>query len=1005
MHLRKIAFALVALFVCSAAFAQQTGSISGQVTTDGVGLPGVTVEARSNVLPQARVAVTEATGDYRLPALQPGRYTLTFTLSGMQTVTRTVEVLLGQNTPSNVNMGVAALAETIVVTAEMTMVDPASTAIKTGVSSDMIQQVPVGQEYRDLLKLAPAVQLNDAAVRGPAAGGSEQDNVYQFDGVNVTLPLFGTLAAEPSTHDIAQVSILKGGAKAVDFNRAGGMTVDSVSKSGTSEWAGELKYQVQTDAMTSELVSGASTRFDENRDWASANIGGPVLRDRLFVYGSYYRPTRARDNVTNLYGEVPDFDSLRNEYFGKLTATPTSKILLNVSYRDSDRRNEAASIANNEAPTVALGEESTQRVGILEGSWVISDRSFATLKYNDYGLKTSSRPDTLFPDVTPSAALGTQLDINNLDRLGYANVPCPSNRPAGSPCALSFSTAPTNAFNTFITPFINKYGYVRPNGERAGGSAVGGGVQINDQDFYRDSFQVAYDFTLGSVLTHDIHVGFMRSEEQEDLARFSNGWGSIVVQGGSVNCPAGTACAGQPVFFQTTFTRSTEGTLGEQVINSWFEQRNVEINDTIRWGDWAFNLGVLASNDIFFGEGLAEADNIAGFVASPGTRYEMYDIGWSKQIQPRLGATWAYNGTDTVYASYAKYNPALSSLPRAAAWDRNTLGLTQEVFFDATGKAIGSRQVAASSGKLFVEDLDPRYTDEYMIGTSQQFTPGWSGRFYTRYRYSTNFWEDTNNNARIAFKAPPEIAEKGLYIPNLGTNPTTANPAGTGLRGAIGSGSSYVIAELDGAFTKYYEATLESNYRRGRASVQGTYTWSHYYGNMDQDNTSTTYDFATFVGSSNIADGGGRQLWDNKYGDLHADRRHIFKLFGYYTLPWNASAGAFTLYQSGHAWEMWSWEPYGLAGSNVIGTSTSDTNRYAEPAGRRRTDDHYQLDLNYTQNFSLAGVNLQLSGDLFNVFDKQTGYSPQPAVHLASFGQPRIFHSPRRFQIAAKLQF
>jgi hypothetical protein len=998
MHVRRILCILVlTLLSATALFAQQTGAISGKVTADGAGLPGVTVEARSAVLPQPRVTTTDATGEFRLPALQPGTYNLTFSLAGMQNMSRRVEVVLGQTTPTNVNMSVAAVAESITVTAETTMVDPTTTEIKSAVPQSVIQQVPVGQEYRDLLKLAPAVQVNDGAeVRGPAAGGSEQDNVYQFDGVNVTLPLFGTLAAEPSSHDIAQISVLRGGAKAVDFNRSAGMTVDSVSRSGTAQWKGELKYQYQGDSLTADLVSGASSRYDETRSWGSANLGGPVLHDRLFLYGSYYRPTRNRDNVSNLYGNVPDFDSSRGEYFLKLTGTPTNKILLNLSYRDSDRTNENSSIGNAEAVSVSVGEESQQQIGIAEASWVINSRSFATFKYNDYGLKTSGRPDNVL-DVVPSASIGAQLDIANLDRMGYFTVPCPNNRPANSPCVFSAVTG-ASAYNDFIRPFVDKYGYLR-GGERAGGGAVGGYVQINDQDFYRDSWQVGYDFTLGSRITHDVHVGYMTEELREDLARFSNGWGSITIPQ-NATCPTGTQCAGQPFFFQATFTRSTEGTLGGQVINSWFESQNFEVNDTIKWGNWAFNVGVLLSNDEMFGEGLAEADNEAGFEGAPGTRYKMHEIEWSKQIQPRLGATWAYNGDDTVYASYARYNPAASSLPRAASWDRNTLGLTQEVFFDAAGRVIGSRQLAASSGKLFADDLDPRYTDEYLIGTSQQLSPGWTARLSSRYRYSTNFWEDTNNNARTAFKAPADIAEKGLYIPNLGsTNPCT------GLRCAIGSGSSYVIAELDGAFTKYYEVTLESDYSRGNAWLRGTYTWSHYYGNFDQDNTSTTYDFATFIGSSNIADGGGRQMWDNKYGNLHADRRHLLKLYGYYNLPWNATMGAFTLYQSGHAWEMWSWEPYGPSGTNVIGSNRSDTNRYAEPAGRRTTPGHYQLDLNYTQNFAISGLNLQLIADLYNVFDKQTGYSPQPAVHLATFGQPRLFHAPRRLQIAARIQF
>src|SRR5438132_2146876 len=107
MHLRRFVLTLVLVLIATTAFAQQTGSISGRVSaTDGSALPGVTVEARSNVLPQPRVTTTDASGDYQLPALQPGTYTLTFTLAGMQSATRKAEAILSQNTAADVKLGV-----------------------------------------------------------------------------------------------------------------------------------------------------------------------------------------------------------------------------------------------------------------------------------------------------------------------------------------------------------------------------------------------------------------------------------------------------------------------------------------------------------------------------------------------------------------------------------------------------------------------------------------------------------------------------------------------------------------------------------------------------------------------------------------------------------------------------------------------------------------------------------------------------------------------------------
>jgi hypothetical protein len=960
------AFVLLALVLLAIpASAQQTGSISGKVIdSSGAVLPGVTVEARSDVLPVPRVVTTEIDGQFRFPALPPGNYTLTFVLSGMQTVTRLAQVQLQQDTVVDATLALGGLTETVEVTATASMIDRESATIKSGVSNEQIMALPVGQEYRDLVKLIPGVQLTQDQTRGPSAGGSGQDNVYQFDGVNVTLPLFGTLSAEPASHDIAQVTTIRGGARAIDFDRSGGFSIDTVSKSGTSRFSGTASFQLQNNAMAADVESGSPSRYEEDRSWITLNTGGPILPNRLYFYASYYRPERTRENQANLYGDLPPFDSTRNEGFGKVTFTPISPVLLNFSYRHSKRLDTGELFASDSAPTTGTGDESIQKIGIAEASWVVNSRSFATFKYTNYGLETTGRPDHI-ADVTINTAVGTQLDTANLDRIGRLRVPTP--------------VAGATAFNTFVQPLIDRYGYIQ-DGTRIGGGRVGYGVQFDENDFFRDSAQLGYNITLGSDVRHDLHFGYQRYTDAEDLTRRSNGWGDITV-------PGGRLATNPNAFYTATFQQQTTGVV--PTIHSEYESQSIEINDSISWRNWAFNAGVLMSDDTLYGQGLREdPSTLSGYVGSPGTRYKMYETSFDKMIQPRVGATWAYNGQDTIYASYARYHPAASSLPRAASWDRN-LATTIDAHFDADGVLFATAPVASSSGKLFVEDMTPRRIDEFLVGTAQQITDQWSMRVYGRYRKGSHFWEDTNNNARVAFDPPPGIPRE-LYIADL-----------TERRNQIGSGSTYVIAELDGAYTKYQEITLESEWRGARTFARGSYTWSHYYGNFDQDNTTTDNDLNIFIGSSFIADAAGRQLWNFRDGDLRGDRPHMLKLYGYYMLDWSATAGAYFIAQSGQPWEMWSYEPY-----IALTTSTSDTSRYAEPAGSRRSPSHWQLDLNYTQNISLPGtMRFQVAADLFNVFNKQTGYSFQPSEHSASFGEPRLFFDPRRFQIAFRFLF
>ena len=133
----------------------------------------------------------------------------------------------------------------------------------------------------------------------------------------------------------------------------------------------------------------------------------------------------------------------------------------------------------------------------------------------------------------------------------------------------------------------------------------------------------------------------------------------------------------------------------------------------------------------------------------------MHEMPFSKMIQPRISTTWAYNGKDTIYASYARYNPVVGSLPRAASWDRN-LATTIQAYFDANGVLFATDPNISSTGKLFDDDLTPPTHNEWLIGTSRQFASQLTGRAYYRYRKGEHFWEDTNNNAaRRCSRRPP----------------------------------------------------------------------------------------------------------------------------------------------------------------------------------------------------------------------------------------------------------
>ncbi|MEC7691857.1 MAG: carboxypeptidase regulatory-like domain-containing protein [Pseudomonadota bacterium] len=950
---------------------QQTGSIKGQVTAgDGsTSVAGIQVVASSPVMPKDRSAKTREDGTFTMPFLVPGEYEVTFTLPNGDTRQFSTRVLLEQ--ASAINFVYSPDNTEVITITGSPFVTTGDSSLTNSFGAEVIQSLPTGQTYRDMLKILPGVEYSENGTLGPSAGGSGVDNSYGFDGVDLSMPMFGNLSSEPSTHDIASVSVDRGGAKAVGFNRSGGFAVNSVSKSGTNEFHGSVEYRIQPSSFSATPKDGVIE--DTDSSWIVASVSGPLIEDELYFYGSFYRPVVDGSSKETAYGATKDYKSERNEYFGKLTWAPTADVLLNASIRDSERNESGSSIGEFEADSVSVGSDSNLSIYSLDGSWLIGDSSIS-FKYGKYKEDFIDTPDTELTGVTP--VIGDSIDISALDEMGYFSVPS---------IRTGDLTADDIQFNTGALPLVQQYGYVGDDGEMTGGGGVGAYSQYNRQSFERESFELAFDTeSMFGNTYHTIHAGFKWEEISEDLARLSNGWGFIEYVGGIDAEYPGAYYVAQV----QQMSLAVDGSVTPSIVSS-AESFNFEINDTIEHGDFTYNVGLLVSKDVLYGQGLAEnSENISGYEVAPGNPYKMYTVDWKDMVQPRLGVTWEYEDESTVFANYASYNPNASSLARAASWDRNSRA-TVEVQFDENGDYLTSGNKAGSSGKFFADNMRPRRIDEYTVGTTRAVSNNLMLRSHVRFRYGSHFWEDMPNNARLFGEyeggaVPEDIAAKGLYIDNLDE-----------LRAEVG-GSSYVVAEVDGGQTKYWEWSTEAEWYGERTYLNASYTWSHYYGNFDQDSTTTTNDANNFIGSSYYGDGVGRMPWDNRYGKLIGDKPHKVKVFGYYTTDWDANIGAYFIFQSGEAWTAWDGTPYGYA---------SGISRYAEPAGSRRGASHWQLDMNYTQNWDVSDYTVKFRADLFNVFNKQTGYDYNPYVTSEEFGQPRDYYNPRRLQLSVTVQF
>ena len=146
----------------SAALAQQTASIAGIVRdATGAVLPGVTVEAASSALiEKVRTAVTDGQGQYKIIDLNPGTYSVMFTLTGFNTLKRDGIVLTGDFTAAvNAELKIGSVAETIVVVADSPLVDTQSVTQRKSLPSDLINALPTGRSFQTLAVLVPGVAL------------------------------------------------------------------------------------------------------------------------------------------------------------------------------------------------------------------------------------------------------------------------------------------------------------------------------------------------------------------------------------------------------------------------------------------------------------------------------------------------------------------------------------------------------------------------------------------------------------------------------------------------------------------------------------------------------------------------------------------------------------------------------------------------------------------------------------------------------------------------------
>ncbi|PYQ51922.1 MAG: TonB-dependent receptor, partial [Acidobacteria bacterium] len=294
---------LLAAVVAAPALAQSqatTGVIEGTVLDEtGAAVPGAGVTMRNTATNYERTATTDADGRFRGLLLPLGPYRVTVAKSGFATLVRDgINLAVGQTVSLTLNLKVSAVQEEVVVTGAAPLVETSRAEGSDRIDDAAIRGLPNnGRNFLDFTKLTPGVSI----VQGPDGdeltinGQKGIANNISVDGADFNNPFFGEQRGgqrPPFTFNldaVKEVVVVAEGAPA-EFGRSSGGFVNVVTKSGTNQLHGTVHDYFKNQGLSSapkrgDGSSGPKTDFNQNQ--AGFTLGGPLVKDKAFFFGSY----------------------------------------------------------------------------------------------------------------------------------------------------------------------------------------------------------------------------------------------------------------------------------------------------------------------------------------------------------------------------------------------------------------------------------------------------------------------------------------------------------------------------------------------------------------------------------------------------------------------------------------------------------------------------------------------------------------------------------------------
>lgn len=1002
LWLRATMVALLTALLAVSAFGQaQTGNIFGTVVgNDGSPLPGVTVTLTGVGAPLT--TVTDENGRFRFINLSPGTYSIRAELAGLGEAVRSgVAVNIGRNSEVTLTLN-PQVAQTITVTAEAPLLDVRRTGTGATVTDVELETVPSGRDPWVILQQTPGVLMDRINVGGNESGqqsnmvskGATSDQTtWNVDGVNITD--VGATGSSPTYYDFdsfEEMQITTGG---TDIRvMTPGAQVNMVTKRGTNDLSGSARYfttrgDYQADPeipVEAQPYLAAVNEIDDIRDMG-IEAGGPIIRDRLWLWGAYSEQQIDLFTAQPVGQAVRYTDKTTLETFNaKLNAQPLEANSLSIAAMLGNKIKLGRNVGPTRPPETAWNQDSSYSGPTM---WKIEDTHVFTPNFYLTGLYSEVQG-------------GFQLISDNGQNC--QTIECGL---SGPPPILNFGD-PTLPIGGWSRSFYSYYTERPQNQARLDGSTF---------------------FNTGA-LSHELKFGFgyRDADVRSVFAWPGNQWLVSYEPHGTIGGIGGVRLS-RPQDF-TYNVQSTDFYVGDTMLFG-----NLTIQAGVRWDVQEGSIldsavgpnpnvpdllpGLSVSGDQF---GTLEWDTISpriGLTYALGADRRTLLRAAANRYNDQLGGYTVYGpspiGYNYLYYYYSDLNgnmrvdDASELILSGGIDDKGLLG-----FYGLDPNNLTSTQGPIRWG----DNLDAPYTDELLFGAEREIMNNFVVGATATWRKMNDFvWsrpEKGRGSNNFYTSADYMLATDGngnqLFVTGTLPDGTAYKEPYYVLRPGVDVPTFYVISNRPGYHQTYQGLELTATKRMAnRWMLRGSVTLQDWKQHVDSEGfiDPTRGRFCGNCDDSIVMQGSG--TGSGAKGGIYINSEWAYNLTGAYQIPFVETTLGFNL--TGR-------QGYPIPYVHRIGTSegTKLVLATANPDTYRH-DDIMNLDLRLAKDFRFGPVGTTFSIDVFNVTNEQTilqrdvtrlnRRAGNDSVADPNRSSNRIteLQSPRVFRLGARLTF